>query len=209
MERDNKTYKAGKSIKRFLLSALLLLALPAFAGRPDVPALSVDDAASVAAGDIVLIEDPNDDEAMYAYMDIAADRDTIWKALNDADLIESSSSAVTQCNAYSDLTHAGVRTIKLHYVLNIAWSEVTYYIRRQHHTNEHYLEWTLDPEKDSEILLTNGYYVLEDQGASKTRLIYWAKTQSGRRVPGWIKDLLTNHGLKGWLDTVKTTSEAS
>lgn len=194
---------------RFLLTAILFFALPAFAGRPSAPVLSTDDAASVASGNIVLIDDPNDDEAMYAYMDIAADRETIWKALNDADLIESSSSTITQCDAYSDLTDAGVRTIKLHYVLNVAWSEITYFIRRHHHTDENYLEWTLDPDKESELLLANGYYMLDDQGAGKTRLTYWSKTQSGRRVPAWIKDMLTSRGLKGWLDTVKTTSEAA
>jgi hypothetical protein len=193
---------------RTLLVAILLFAMPAMAAKPAIPALTEDESAAIANGEVVLRDDPSDAEAMYAFVEIAAERSKVWKALNDADLIESSSSTISQCEPYADVTDAGVRTIKLHYILNVAWSEVVYYIHRQHHTTEDYLEWTLDADKTSDIVQADGYYVLSERN-DKTLLVYWAKTNSGRKVPAWIKDMLTGRALKGWLDTVKTTSEGA
>ncbi|MCO4743384.1 MAG: hypothetical protein KC912_01260 [Proteobacteria bacterium] len=193
---------------RILLAALLLFALPAMAAKPAIPSLTEDESSAVAKGDVVLRDDPNDPQAMYAFVEIAAERSKVWLALNDADLIESSSGTISQCDPYTDVTENGVRTIKLHYILNVAWSEVVYYIHRQHHTTEDYLEWTLDPDKTSDLVQADGYYVLTERDG-KTLLVYWAKTNSGRRVPAWIKDMLTGRALKGWLDTVKTTSEGT
>ena len=186
----------------------LTLSLPAFA-RPSPPAPTAEQAAEMAKGEIVLVDDPTDDDSMYAYMTIDAPRETVWKALNDAALIESSSSTITQCKPYVDETASGVRTIKLHYILNVAWTEVVYFIHRQHHVDEHYLEWTLDKDKESQLVVADGYYVLDEPSPGKTTLIYWSKSDSGRRVPGWIKDLLTGKALKGWLETVRTTSEGA
>lgn len=196
-------------MRTLLVAIALLLTTPALGGKPTPPAMAAEHAEAFERGDVVLVDDPQDSDAMYAYLSINAPRETVWKALNDAALIESSSSTITQCTPYVDETEGGVRTIKLHYVLSVAWSEVTYYIHRQHHIEENYLDWTLDKDKTSDILVADGYYVLEELGPSRTRLIYWSKSVSGRRVPAWVRDLLTGRALKGWLGTVKSTSEGT
>ncbi|TNE87679.1 MAG: hypothetical protein EP330_17545 [Deltaproteobacteria bacterium] len=196
-------------MRTLLVAFALALSAPALAGRPTPPALPTEHADDFASGDVVLVDDPNDGDAMYAYLSIDAPRDKVWEALNNPALIESSSSTITQCKPYQDETASAVRTIKLHYILSVAWSEVTYYIHRQHHIGENYLEWTLDRDKQSDILVADGYYVLEEPSPGKTHLIYWSKSVSGRKVPAWIRDMLTGRALKGWLDTVKSTSEGA
>ena len=193
---------------RLLLAVLFMsLGSPVFA-RPLAPSLTESETATVQKGDIAMRDDPSDSDAMYAFMSISASPEDIFAALNNPKLIASSSSSITGCEPYGDVTEDGVRKIKLHYTLQVAWSEVTYYIAREHHINEGYLSWTLDPERQSDIVQADGYYVLKPQEDGTTLLVYWAKTVSGRKVPGWIRDMLTGRALKGWLEAVKKESEA-
>ena len=208
MQRMGHQTAMMRGIMRTILTALLLaVGSPALAA-PHAPVLTESEQATVGKGDIAMRDDPADSDAMYAFMSITAPPEKIFAALNNPELIASSSSSITGCTPYEDVTEEGVRKIKLHYTLQVAWSEVTYYIAREHHVAEGYLSWTLDPNKQADIVQADGFYVLKPQDDGSTLLVYWAKTISGRKVPGWIRDMLTGRALKGWLEAVKKESEA-
>ncbi len=164
----------------------------------------------IEAGEIVVRGAPNlDPPGAFAWVQLDASPDRIWQVLNDPALTASSSSAITSCSRYRDDQTPHGRAIGLHYVLNIGFTEVTYFLLRDLRPDQGWMTWELDPDHESDLVSSTGYYVLTTGRRPDTLLLtYKSQADSGRSIPRWIQQFLTGRALRGYLSAVVRAADA-
>ncbi len=162
------------------------------------------------AGEVVVRSAPDlVPPGAYGWVEVKATDPVIWDVLNDPEVAKGAGGAVQSVEKYLDESVAGSRKVGLHYVLNVAWTEVEYFVLRDLRPAESRMTWTLDPSKASDLVATTGSYLLASGRTPGTRLLSYAtQTDSGRNVPQWIQDMLTGKALRGYLGHVDATAEA-
>ena len=195
------------------LCVVLLAALPivSFAARPEKPALSADEVEKITAGKIVIRSDDSVEglTGVEGFVEIKAPAAEIWKVLLDTDLIQEANGSVKSLVTYRDEPAPnGGRAIGLHYVLTVAWTDVSYHTLREYRPTEDYMSWTLDKSFENDIEDTQGAYVVWPSTTPDTVLLAYAtRVDSGRKIPAWIQEWLTGRSLKGYLKFVKVYAE--
>lgn len=145
----------------------------------------------------------------YGWVEIEATPDQIWAVLNNPSVAVEASGAVTSCDKYLDEPTATGRRIALHYVLNVAWTEVSYHVMRDFRPGEGVMTWRLDDTKDNDLVSSSGHYVLlPGKTAGHTLLVYQSQADSGRRIPQWIQQSLSQRSLRKYLSFVRDAAEA-
>lgn len=171
---------------------------------------TADEWAKLQAGEVVVRSAPDlVPPGAYGWVEVKASDAVIWEVLNDPEVAKGAGGAVQSVEKYLDQSTGSSRQVGLHYVLNVAWTEVEYFVLRDLRPAESRMTWTLDPSKSSDLVATTGSYHLTAGRTPGTRLLSYAtQTDSGRNVPQWIQDLLTGKALRGYLGHVDTTAEA-
>ncbi len=196
----------------FLLLALgLLLPTAAFASKPALPTLSEAEMAKVQAGKVVLkkTEDDAGVTTVNAVCELAAKPAELWPILFSVDHIKASTSSIKELTSTLDETAAnGDRKINLTYILKVGWSEIRYSVKRTFVSAEETMTWVLDKDKEADIEWTEGSYsVYPGSTAGTTMFLYRARIDTGKSIPAWIEEDLTESSLKRYLKYLKETAE--
>lgn len=181
----------------------------AWAGAPEPVMPTEAEWSKVVTGAVVSRNAPElSPPGAYAWVEVKASSDKIWDVINDPAEAAAASGAVESVDKYLDEKGPEGRRIGLHYVLNVAWTEVSYHVLRDFRRDQGFMTWTLDPSKKSDLVHTSGSYVIKEGRTPGTvLLIYATQTDSGRNVPTWVTNMLTGRALKGYLGHVKTIAE--
>lgn len=191
----------------------LLLCTPAFAARPTLPKLPAGEEARVQDGKLSLWSERKEGETLsevFGVIDVDAPPEAIWAVILDVRSITASSRAVQKVDVYGDVTHPdGRRNIDLAFLLKVGWSEVRYHTRRTYVPSEQYMSWLIDKQRPNDIAHTEGSYsTWPGPSAGKTRLLFRTRVDTGKSIPEWLEEDLTESSLKRYLLYVKEKAEA-
>lgn len=192
--------------------ALTLFLVPSLASgaRPDFPRLSEKQEERLVAGKLVLVAASSGDAGrlVTGVIQIDADHQKIWSILLNNQNIVDSSKAIKEVRTYKDVTTSGVRDLRLAFLLKVGWSEIRYHTARSFHTASQYMTWVLDKEKTNDIAWTEGSYsTWPGRKPDSTLFLYKARIDTGRAVPEWLEEDLTESSLKRYLLYVQKLAE--
>lgn len=198
-------------------SSATLLPLSAFAhgtpGKPRLPALTDKDEERIREGKLFLTteRDEADDGAgtITGLIEIDGTPADVWKVLLKFESIPESSKAVKEADRYADDHGSPHRIINVRYMVKVAWVEVVYHIHHDYFSDQAYLVWTLDDTKENGIELTIGSFSTWPGSApGKTRFLYRTRVSTGRSIPDWVEEDLSEGSLKSYIKYVKKQVEA-
>jgi hypothetical protein len=200
-----------------LVALVLLLAAPASAhqwtkGKPKLPTFTEKEEARLRDGKLVLRteRDESKDGAglITGVIEIDAEKAEIWTILLDFESIPETSSAMKDADRYNDDKGSPHRIIDVKYLVKVAWIEIIYHVHHDYFADEGYLVWSLDPTKENGIAATFGSFSLWPGSApGKTRFLYRTLVDTGRKVPDWVEEDLSEGSLKSYIKEVKKRAE--
>jgi len=200
------------------LVLVLALLLPAVAaahptpGKPALPTLTAKDEERLAAGKLFL-KTERDESAEGAgtitgVIEITGSPAEVWSVLLDFESIPESSGAVKEANRYADDKGSPHRVINMQYVVKVAWVTITYHIHHDYFADQGYLVWTLDDSKENGIQLTIGSFsTWPGSKPGTTRFLYKTRVDTGRNIPDWVEEDLSEGSLKSYIKYVKKRVE--
>jgi hypothetical protein len=197
------------------LLLLIALAGPAAAAglppRPQLPALSAKETKKIEEGGVVvqLTLDGKGGGFVTGIVDVAATPERIWQVLLAFERIPESTPSITQVDRYADGPGGnGVRLIDVGYLLEIGWVDVRYHVHHEVHPQEQYLVWCLDPARPNDIVETAGSFsTWPSPTPGKTRFLYQTRVITGRAIPKWVEEDLSQSSLRRYIRFVKAQSE--
>ena len=190
------------------------LALPALAdiptSPPEAPTVSEDEEAKLLDGKLIIHMDVDGDEGkVLGIIEIDASMDRVWEEILDLDARAAENKPVEDMEVYHDEASGDWRHIKARWDLRVFGQDITWYNHYRYNASTSYFWFSLDPDHDSDIVKADGYYHVFPsplvEGGS--RFIYLADTDTGRKMPGTLKDFLAKHGLKDMLKAIKKRAE--
>jgi len=181
-------------------------------GKPAPPKLSEKEEQRLRKGKLVLRTDRGKAEGsglITGIIEIDATTEDVWKLLVQFELVPVASKAVKETVRYVDEPGAGSsRSVGIRYLIKVAWVDITYHIHHDIFPDQHYLHWTLDKDRKNEIEKTDGSYSLwPGSGPGKVRFLYITEVKTGRNIPEWVEEELTESSLKRFLVFVKKRAE--
>jgi len=194
-----------------VLVLILLAPSLAVAKRPTMPALAVNEQARLDEGKLVLLSKAGRAEGermVTGLIKVDAPATLVWKIVLSNTHIAASSKAIQQVTTYRDKTADGVRDLRLAFVLKVGWTEIRYHTAREYRAAENYLRWVLDKDKPNDIEWTEGSYSTWPAAESgSTIFLYEAKIETGKAIPKWLEEHLTESSLKKYLVYIKEIAE--
>ncbi len=199
-----------------LVPLLLLLAGTAQAhewtrGKPTLPALTDKDKARLVDGKLVLKTERDESKdgagVITGIIDIDATPAEIWTILLDFESIPETSSAMKDADRYFDDKGSPHRVINVKYLVKVAWIEIIYHVHHDYFADQGYLVWSLDPGKENGIAATDGSFSLWPGSNGRTRFLYSTLVDTGRNVPDWVEEDLSEGSLKSYIKAVKKRAE--
>ncbi len=199
-----------------LVPLLLLLALPVVqahdhtAGKPALPSLTEKEEAKLRDGKLLLWTERNGDSAgvVTGLIEIQATKDEIWSILLDFESIPETSGAMKSATRYEDTNGAGSRVIGMEYLVKVAWIEIVYSVHHDYFADRDFLVWTLDPNRENGIESTIGSFSTWPGSApGRTRFLYRTSVDTGRNVPAWVEEDLSEGSLKSYIKAVRARAE--
>ncbi len=200
---------------RILVSmALLLVAQTAFAHsnpapKPTFPTLSEKEEARLRDGKLVMTTQVADGAgAVTGVIEIDATPAEIWKILVNFEGLPESTPNIKEVDRYTDKAEGAKRLIDIGYMLKVAWVEIRYWVHHDYFPDQQYLVWMLDASKPNEIAATTGSFSTWPGSApGKTRYLYITSVDTGRSIPDWVEEDLTESSLKKYMTFVKKKAE--
>ena len=180
------------------------------AAAPQLPKLSEKDEARLAAGKLVLRTDREGEEGsglITGILDIQASKEKIWDILTNFEGIPETSAAMKEADLYTNAVVDGRGVVDVRYMLKVAWVEVVYHVHHDLFLDRDYLVWILDDKKENGIKSTVGSFSLWPGPGGKVRFLYQTSLQTGRRIPEWVEDELTESSLKRYILYVRKQAE--
>lgn len=208
--RRRRSARGGGALAGLLALALVMPGL-ASAAKPELPPLSDADMEKVRSGKIVLLKTTGADGAttVNAVVELAAKPEQLWPIIFSVEHVKKSSGSIKSLVSTRDETQAnGDRELDLSYVLKVGWSEIAYSVNRVFDASEETMRWTLDKSKDADIEWTEGSYsVYPGSADGRTLFLYRARIVTGKAIPEWLEEDLTESSLKKYLKYLKETAE--
>jgi len=176
-----------------------------------MPSLNEKQQARLDDGKLVLLSESAGGEGkklVTGIIRIKAKADAIWPIVLSNKHIRDSSKAIREVNTYKDETTAGVRDLRLAYLLKVGWSEIRYHSARRYRASDGYMTWVLDKERENDIRWTEGSYsTWPISGSEDTLFLYKARIETGKAVPEWLEEELTQSSLRKYLVYIKKIAE--
>ena len=196
-------------------AAALFVAGPAAAHsnpapKPTLPKLSEKEEERLRGGKLVMTRQVADGAgAVTGLIEIAATPEEVWKILVNFEGLPESTPSIKEVNRYTDSeVGGGHRVIDIGYMLKVAWVEIRYWVHHDYFPEKQYLVWNLDAAKPNEIAATTGSFSTWPGSApGKTRYLYVTSVDTGRSVPDWVEEDLTESSLKKYMKFVKQKAE--
>jgi hypothetical protein len=199
-----------------LLLCTLLWALPAAAQvtKPDSPSLSADQLARVTAGEVVVwaVKDPDKPDVATAtgVVEIEAPQQEIFDILASEEHSEAASKAMRNCTVHKDeRVAADHRQMIVTYLMKVGPTEIEWTVGRDLYEKLGLLVFEIDDSYDNGIEWTQGYYgFYPGSDANHVMIVYVSNLNTGRRIPTWLEEDLTQGSLKRYLGYLQTAAEA-
>ena len=176
---------------------MLLLATLAWAATPLEVTFTDAEKASLDAGEAV-VRTPTADGLVVGAVDIPATRQQVMAAVMDFDARVESVGAISAIDVYAPATDP--KGLGTKFTLSVLGTEIVYYIR--YDIDDEGCNFKLDKDKENGIVDTNGGYWTYPAG-DKIRLVYWSTTDTGRSVPGFIRNGLTVRSFRNQLTAMR------
>jgi len=193
-----------------LVALSFILPTAALAAKPALPELSDSDREKIADGKIVLkkTEEGEGNSLVNAVVELAAEPAELWPILFSVEHMRASSKSIKSLDATRDVMEGKDRFLDLTYVLKVGWSEIRYSVNRHYTASDDTMRWTLDKTKEADIEWTEGSYSCYPGSKPGTTLfLYRAKIVTGKAIPAWLEEDLTESSLKKYLKYLKQTAE--
>ncbi|MCO4744794.1 MAG: hypothetical protein KC912_08395 [Proteobacteria bacterium] len=167
--------------------------------------VSEDEAAKLTAREVVVRQETTETGAItIAIVDIAAPPAKALDAVLDVKARVDEVSSIENVAYYRE----EAENLGVNFELSVMGVGINFSTLYVIDRDAHLAEYALDPTKENEVVKAEGFYqAFEHNGGS--RLIYAGTSDSGRRVPGWIKRWMTNGALQDQLQGIRTRAEAS
>ncbi len=218
--------EARSTMTRHLLIATLAVALSipwaaasphraAAVEKPARPALSEDQLARLRAGEVIVFktEDPARPNVATAtgIVEIETTEEEIFDILTSEAHSEAASKAMKNCTIQRD-ERLGPhhRQLTVTYLMKVGPTEIEWTVVRDLYEGQGLLEFEIDDSYDNDIAWTAGYYALfPGSSDGKIMIVYVSNLDSGRKIPQWLEEDLTQGSLKRYLRYLKTAAESS
>lgn len=184
------------------------LALLGATPRPDPPppvTLTAKEQVQIDKGKIVVRYDDSSATGGGAtgITDIDATVDVVWTALFDFKARVREIGALKEVTAYQ-----GPGDVNARWQLSILGTSIGFHIAYDTYPEKGWCSYAMDESQQNDLLSVEGAYQVYPQG-SGSRLVYQSKSDSGRKVPDWIKKWLASDSLKEQIGGVKKRAEAA
>lgn len=182
-------------------------------GQPSFPSLTDKEEARLDKGKLVLRTQRAEKDGsgrVTGVIEIQAGIEDVWKLLTKFELVPVASKAVKEATRYDDQTQAGATSgsVGIRYMVKVAWVEIVYYLHHDLSSEQHFLHWTVDKSYENDIVKTDGSYSLWPGSKPGTvRFLYITEVDTGRNIPAWVEEELTESSLKRFLVFVKKRAE--
>jgi hypothetical protein len=179
---------------------------------PKMPKVSVREEQRLREGKLVLRteRDATDEGSavITGIIEVNATPEQIWKILLHFESIPQSSKAMKEADRYFDDKGADHRIINMRYMLKVAWVEVVYHVHHDYFPSAGYLVWALDGAKENGIAATVGSFsTWPGSSPGTTRFLYRTMVDTGRSIPQWVEEELSESSLKSYIKHVKKAAE--
>lgn len=181
--------------------------VPAIKGAPSIPALTADDLATLSNGKPVLktVKNPDGSGRGIAVQDIHATPEVIWARITNFAMYPKWVENVYECEAYK---HDGADW-RARFVIGTSLIKYEYFIKHDYQPANHYMTWTLDYDRLSDLDDSVGFWRVEPVADKPgyTRVYYSVSVKLSGWVPAWVEDMLAKNGLTAATAWVKRESE--
>lgn len=174
----------------------------ALAAKPLDVHLTEAEQAQLAAGEVV-VRSPTDSGLIVGAVDIPATREQIMKSVMDFDARVESVGAISAIDEYAPRTDP--KGLGARFTLSVLGTEVVYHIR--YDLADEGVNFVLDKERENDIVDTHGGYWTYPAG-DRVRLVYWSATDTGRSIPGFIRNSLSVRSFRNQLEAMKQQAPA-
>jgi hypothetical protein len=196
----------------FLLACAVLLT----AAKPPPPVVSDKERSRVDEGKVAVISDHDRSSGdstvatVTGLVEIAAPVERIWEILLSRQHLVDSSGVVKSVVHYGETSDDGDHySFGLKFELKVMFSTMEYWVRRDLHRKDGYLTWLIDSKQPNDLKHSEGSYsVFKSPNEGRLWLVYRAQIQSGKAIPAWLEEDLTEGSLKTYLAYVKEHAEA-
>ena len=187
-----------------MLWLILSLAGASVPNTPPAPLeITADETAQLAKGKVpVRFDEAETGGGVVGIIDIQADTKTVWKHIFDMKPRVDEISGLREANIYEQTdTRMGVQ-----WVLSVVGTRIQFHVLYDLDPEKGWCRYRLDTSKENDLVDVQGAYQIYTVGDA-TRLIYRSHTDSGRRVPGFIKRWLASDSLTEQLRGIEKRSE--
>lgn len=185
-----------------------LLLLTALAAVPDTPPapleLTADELATLAKGDVaVRYVEADSGGGVVGFIDLPASKDAVWAAIFDMEARVGEISGLKSVEVYE----RSPERLGVKWVISVIGSQVVFHLLYDLDPANGWCRYRLDTSKENDVVDVQGAYQLLPDG-DRTRLVYRSETDSGRRVPGFVKRWLASDSLTQQLEGIKARAGA-
>ena len=208
--RRRRSFPDMRLLPLLALGLALLVPTSAFAAKPALPELSDADKTKIAEGKVVLkkTELGEGNSIVNAVVELGATPEELWPVLFSVDHMKASSKSIKSLEATRDEFVGKDRFLDLSYVLKVGWSEIKYSVNRHYTASDDTMRWTLDKTKPADIEWTEGSYSFYPSSTpDKVLFLYRARIVTGKSIPKWLEEDLTESSLKKYIKYLKETAE--
>jgi hypothetical protein len=184
------------------------------ATKPACPELDEQQRAQLAAGEVVAWATRDDPDSSVAtatgVVEIRGTEQQIFEVLCSEAHSVASSKAMQECRIEKDERPApNHRRLTVTYKMKVVTQEFQWTVVRDLYEGQGLLTFEIDPDYDNDIAWTAGQYsIYPGQSADTVLVVYVSNLDSGRRIPRWVEEELTQGSLKRYLRYLKTATEA-
>jgi hypothetical protein len=181
---------------------------------PAAPTLTEAQKAKIVEGEVVVFatrEDPDSTVATATgIVEIDASQAEIFAILASEAHSENASKAMKDCIIRADERLApDHRRLTMTYVMKVGPTEIEWTVNRDLYEGHGLLEFEIDDSYDNAIAWTDGYYAMHPGvTAGHVMVVYVSNLDSGRRIPRWLEEDLTQGSLRRYLAYLKFAAEA-
>lgn len=195
-------------MKQFML---LILCFPLMFGAVPSDSAPVDltaaEEAALGGGEIVIRNVPSDSGGfVVGVVDIQASPEKVWESILDFQARVADVRSLTKVESYDRSTDPERLGVK--WVLSVLGQEIVFHIKYEVDRASGWCRYALDTTKENDIVSSEGSYQVYSVGSS-TRFVYRSQSDSGRRMPGWLRRWFAVDSLKDQITGIRRRAQQS
>ena len=197
-----------------LVQAVLLPCASAMETKPAYPSLSEEQQANIQAGKVVIYAEKDSDNpdisTATGIVEIHTTEAEIFDILASEYHSENSSKAMKDCTIHGDdRIGPAHRRLVVGYLMKVGPADIQWTVTRDLYEDQGLLVFEINDAYDNDIAWTAGYYAMFPGSTSDhVIIVYVSNLDTGRRIPQWLEEDLTQGSLRRYLKYLKTAAEA-